>query len=860
MKKCLSLIILLATVTLSGMAQTIGEAFYIYRNDGQFNAFFRDEVQRIEYSYYDADSVRYEDIVTQVVITADSVYKIPLAAIDSVGFVQPETIYREGTRPLVGELFDYLIKTENMSLTFSSSIPSVLIPKVEDKIVATELSEKLPNGFVGKVRLVENDASGIIVHCDSLALEDAVSQFYSVIEIVSNNSASTRRPVETGRWPLDFNLPIINIPIDIRAVFTPEQRFGRGGKADFNIRITPTVSGRIVRIVDDQTRISYLNLHAVTDYETTTDIDIAGVVRTNFKFIRNHWVHRDIPGPWRIPVYVAFGPILEASGELAVSTTVNADFRHTADITFYPATIPYYYARMSPFSRALFQVTGVDQLVNAVNTVDNDFQNTHLDADWEYFAARGNIRAGIGCRIGVSIPNHDVAWIGCEGQGGVRCDAKIDVDFDDLENAERNTQIYDALKNNSSFTVMPYWGLEAVISGLRDQVQVRFGRDDYTFWGAKWKRDFLPIFSDTKVTLDGGTSANASVNITNDCLFPWTVGFSLFDENGNRIGEPQWNNQKFWTRNGFNLPLRTTFADLATDKKYKVYPTVSLFGHPILATPSAEIDTKFPVTLSDFKVTNKQHEKGAFTHEGVAYDYRFDVTVTATLDDDAEDIAEWGYVYLDPNGKEAFIPLNQFGHSYTDARWAYFRNGTPPFTCTLYGYVKYVGSEEPVYGEPHDYPLEYVGGETSCPDSNHPHWIDLGLPSGTQWRCCNEGASTPEAYGDYYTFGQVSSAPTDNQNVELLQYCKYEWTTQNGVTGGKFTGPNGGIIFLPAAGYRWYYGFKEGGSWGNYWSSTPNIRPGQLPESLPWALAFRSDTAYCVGLPTDAELPVRPVR
>ena len=25
--------------------------------------------------------------------------------------------------------------------------------------------------------------------------------------------------------------------------------------------------------------------------------------------------------------------------------------------------------------------------------------------------------------------------------------------------------------------------------------------------------------------------------------------------------------------------------------------------------------------------------------------------------------------------------------------------------------------------------------------------VDLGLPSGTQWRCCNEGASTPEAYG-----------------------------------------------------------------------------------------------------------------
>ena len=24
-----------------------------------------------------------------------------------------------------------------------------------------------------------------------------------------------------------------------------------------------------------------------------------------------------------------------------------------------------------------------------------------------------------------------------------------------------------------------------------------------------------------------------------------------------------------------------------------------------------------------------------------------------------------------------------------------------------------------------------------CPDNNHPHMIDLGLPSGTKWACCN---------------------------------------------------------------------------------------------------------------------------
>ena len=90
MKKSIIFILSCLSV-LTSTAQTIGEAFYIYRNDGQFNAFFRTEIDSIAYSNYDADGNWYEDVVTQRVYTQDSLYQIPLAAIDSVGFVTPET-------------------------------------------------------------------------------------------------------------------------------------------------------------------------------------------------------------------------------------------------------------------------------------------------------------------------------------------------------------------------------------------------------------------------------------------------------------------------------------------------------------------------------------------------------------------------------------------------------------------------------------------------------------------------------------------------------------------------------------------------------------------------------------------------
>ena len=151
----------------------------------------------------------------------------------------------------------------------------------------------------------------------------------------------------------------------------------------------------------------------------------------------------------------------------------------------------------------------------------------------------------------------------------------------------------------------------------------------------------------------------------------------------------------------------------------------------------------------------------------------------------------------------------------------------------------------------------------SCPDDNHPHMIDLGLPSGTKWACCNVGASSPKDYGGYYAWGEINEKteynwntyihtegskktcynlgsdiagtkydvahvkwgggwhmPTLTQIQELIDNTTSEWTSKNGIVGSMFTGSNGSTIFLPAAGRR---GSEPDltGSLGYYWSSTP---------------------------------------
>lgn len=147
-------------------------------------------------------------------------------------------------------------------------------------------------------------------------------------------------------------------------------------------------------------------------------------------------------------------------------------------------------------------------------------------------------------------------------------------------------------------------------------------------------------------------------------------------------------------------------------------------------------------------------------------------------------------------------------------------------------------------------------GYKTCPDNNHPHWIDLGI--GTLWCCCNAGASTPEEYGGYYTFDQAQAynPPSVEQIEALVSNCSYTWTTQNGVAGGKFTGPNGGTIFLPAAGLRWDDGYRVG-SYGYYWSSTTMHGGG---EGGAYFLHFYSGKAHGSSDDRNRKQSVRPVR
>ena len=85
----------------------------------------------------------------------------------------------------------------------------------------------------------------------------------------------------------------------------------------------------------------------------------------------------------------------------------------------------------------------------------------------------------------------------------------------------------------------------------------------------------------------------------------------------------------------------------------------------------------------------------------------------------------------------------------------------------------------------------------------------------------NKTVLDPEDDVAHVKWGGSWRMPTKAEQDELRNKCSWQWTTLNGVNGYRVTGPNGNSIFLPVAGYRLDTSLYLGGSFGNYWSSTP---------------------------------------
>lgn len=188
---------------------------------------------------------------------------------------------------------------------------------------------------------------------------------------------------------------------------------------------------------------------------------------------------------------------------------------------------------------------------------------------------------------------------------------------------------------------------------------------------------------------------------------------------------------------------------------------------------------------------------------------------------------------------------------------------------------------------------EGVEARSSCPDERHPHAVDLGLPSGALWSCCNVGSSSPYDAGLFFAWGEARGGapgsmsfdedanvyvdeaeltaindaacvncsgewkmPTRRQLGELLDHVTAQLRSHEGRSGYLLKSKvNGRCIFLPAAGYLEHSAHQADGELGRYWS-----RSADKADSLSACCLKANRDSIVIGSgPRYQGLTVRPV-
>ena len=191
----LYIVALLLAMPLTAQAQqkATQDALYIFRNDGVFHAFFYGDIDHFEYSKVDTLGVEQPDYCVQEVHALDSVFRIPLSAIDSVAFVTPETKYTAEAVIPDKSLLGYVVASDSMTwFRVKAETPSTLLPKVGDKLLIEETCELLPYGFAAKVTSLKSGTAGITVETEPIPLTDVYEQLVYKTPNYSASNARTR--------------------------------------------------------------------------------------------------------------------------------------------------------------------------------------------------------------------------------------------------------------------------------------------------------------------------------------------------------------------------------------------------------------------------------------------------------------------------------------------------------------------------------------------------------------------------------------------------------------------------------------------------------------------------------------------
>lgn len=871
-------------------------ALYNYRNDGDFNAWLNIDIDSITYSCIDTLGVEHDDIVVQEVWTPDSLYRIPIESIDSIGFRAPKTIIKNDVFIIRESHIPYTIDVDSLNIIFASTIPTTMIPSIGQVVVSETFDDPYGEGFVGRVVKINHLDNTIEIICEDATLFDIYDQLIAVGKMESVSESPQNSYKKLPKRILGFD------DVDKSGEYTFEigKLTLKHNKFEWiSAEYTPEIKFEYILYIhkEDPIHVKFL-ISGKHDFSLNVDYKVFEKLSTESK--DEIWIS-DVP----LPYFYGFKPIFKiglfykVGGKAHVTGKIPVTISHDLGFEYHGS--------------------GLDiSNVNILKSFDMNIGEPQLDLKID-----GYISGGLCADLGVKFLHKKIASLEAILKMGPKITTSFDLSANDIVN---DPSAYSILKNTKLKTDFDI-GLDAKYRILTKKARILPGKgwpgvkslnqykteEDYPKGEISWSWTlfecyFLPEFTHS-FSCYNNQQAVFSTTASRELFIPVKIGAQI--ENNGKI-ETIMQPNSYWSEyfDEKTLTFETKFTDIVPGNIYTSKPVVEILGCRLVASPSASVDTnisqlylkegtKNTITISDGKssfsvksdnpeiatcsIDKKDNTKLIINaiKQGVATIILTDtktnlssmIEVTVTNEDVAQlqlstttltlSAYSCGSVQITSGSGsysiESVVPSGIVTAEISDNSIAIeaHKAGTAIIT------VKDTKSGQTATIEVTVIDSSEIPTYLTCPDGNHPHLIDLGLPSGTKWSCCNVGAHSPEDFGGYYAWGETKEKdyytwttythcdgssstchdigvnisgtqydvahvewggkwcmPTLEQFEELKNNTTWKWTVQDGINGLGITSPNGGKLFLPAAGCHWGNGIYNEKTDGAYWVST----------------------------------------
>ncbi|MDC7150664.1 hypothetical protein [Parabacteroides johnsonii] len=496
------------------------EALYIFRNDEQLlTPFFYSDIDSITYSAYDEAGKVHNEYVTQVVHTPDSIYRIPLAVIDSITFVQPETIYQPDAYELDARYLPYVKTVDSLTITFTSSLPPELKPSKGNVLYNFAYQVPFERGFLGNVKSVHLNADEIIVDCDLADITEVFKQYVSY-QIHKPKDIQTKAVVsdETDTINKDFSLSYSH---DIGKI----GEFSIDGGCSYS----SIIRTKILVLGEEK----HICIQSNDEYKLDTDFGLAikGEAEDDI----------DILFPVRFPI-----GILECSIQPQICYSLNASVSLTA-----------------AHSSCILKVYHEYGVING-----KEYDGKHewsLTSESNFskdLTVEGSFLLGANFQLGIGLPMQSLG-VGFDLQ--LAPQFTIDGSISPVKNpgAQINTDLYE-LKKKANIRLDAVANISpcAFVNGEKIW-SAEEGKNHFSLSKTVPIRTIylFPEFSELAIQTDISGKADISSTVTRDLIFPQQIGYALYDDN-NELKEIVYAPDKLQFNKDFKNPMNLSLDHL----------------------------------------------------------------------------------------------------------------------------------------------------------------------------------------------------------------------------------------------------------------------------------------------------------